>query len=185
MKKKFFSIALLISFVAFGQKNNKEIFDKELGLFVDSITVNFNKEAAPYLVFVARLQCNSKNNFCFTLGYILNSGFLNFMAVNYVYYFKNQPVVLIADSNVRLYSKFKEEVKKYDEKEKKKIVSKLFPSEDGGYSYVSEGLVYYKKKEIIQKKFYSNSDEIPIEKSIYGLFPLGIQATKIEGAKQR
>lgn len=48
----------------------------------------------------------------------------------------------------------------------KAIRDKLFPIEDGGYTYRSQGLTVFYNKNKMEKKFYEFSDDIPKEISI-------------------
>jgi hypothetical protein len=177
MKCFIISILFFISVFTYGQNNsnwdNAEVFKEELQLFADSIQASLKKTTSSYLVFVGRFYGNSKKSFCFTLGYILNSVDLNFVAPNYVYYFKDQPVVISIDSINKVPPLLRKELKEFNLTERKKVSLKLFPSEDGGFTYRSTGLTFCQQKGNVERKWYTNSDEIPFEKSIYKRFPMG------------
>src|SRR4051812_45500401 len=99
MKKYLILSLFLTNQYIYCQSNHKaEEFDKELQLFIDSTKINFNKAALPYLVFVSRFT-SSKENFCFTISYLLNSGELRMVAPNFIYYYKNLSVVISVDSS--------------------------------------------------------------------------------------
>jgi hypothetical protein len=184
-------ILLLSASAARVEKSNytareAEIFKAEFNLFVDSIKPFHNDFINQFVVYVAHFyQINPKDEeLCFTLGYILNEFQVKSIAPDYVYY-HNDEIVLIRCSNLTA-DIFKElQFKKIEKEDSVRIANKLFPAESGGFTYTSQGLVYCKEKERIARTFYSNADEIPLERSIYGNFPVGYKIELIERGEEK
>jgi hypothetical protein len=178
MKKIIYFLLICInSLFLFGQTsdriNRASEFNSELSSFIFDTKPTPDKNKYNYLVYVAYLYKNSNSNYCFTLGYILNSADYNYVTPNYIYSFKGEMVLV--RTNESEYSNLIKELgfKKIDKEEENKIIHKLYPSESGGFTYRSEGLVYCNSKGSAKKTFFENSDAIPLKESIYSHFPSG------------
>lgn len=185
MKKIIFLLLLFKGFYSFGNRDTCshkkfDLFKEELNFFIDTIKPN-SIGRGKYLVFVANIHYSnsSKNHFCFTLGYILNSFELEYVSANYVYYFKDEIVLISTDRKINNFF-IDPCFKKIEEEDSIKIRKKLFPEEDGGITAITRGYIYCQEADTISKTFYQNSDEIPLEKSIYKYFPSGGTIEQIE-----
>lgn len=185
MKKIILALLICNKTLLFSQKANTIItsdFNQELKSFISRTKPDTSKNSFNYFVYVASFfsDTTSKNSNCFTLGYILNSGEVSFISPDYVYYFNNE-VVIIRIHNA-LNKQLIEELgfKKFDTQEEDKIIHKLYPSEDGGFTYRDKGLTYCNINGAIKREFYNNADEIPFDRSIYKSFPTGGIIKRIE-----
>ncbi|OFY71450.1 MAG: hypothetical protein A3G23_11560 [Bacteroidetes bacterium RIFCSPLOWO2_12_FULL_37_12] len=162
----------------------KDAFNLELKSFID--TMKGRNGNLKYFVFVARVF-NSKPNgkdFCFTLGYILNEYELDDMDADYVYYFYDE-IILIRMGN-KTDKTFLEalNLKPILEQDCMKISNKLFPQNIGGITYIAHGLIYCANAEKTLRNFYENEDDIPLEISVYGNFPVGMRVEEVSPPKR-
>lgn len=149
-----------------------EALKAELQSFIDSIKPN-SPIRSKHAVFIANLFDIRPldSTFCFTLGYILNDDEVKYISPEYVYYF-NDEIVLIRGAPITTDIICKLMLKEITHDDSIRISNKLFPAKNGGLTYTAQGLVFCKEKEKIIRNFYRNSDEIPLDYSIYGNFPL-------------
>ncbi len=181
MKKTIVYFFILLPVFVFSQKtsfNQGEVLKRETSSFIDTVKTDFRSQDSIHLVFVTNIYSNSKSDFSFTLGYILNSGDMSYIEPNYFFNIKNQIVLVRIDplTNKTIMKELK--MKKITKAEKVKILKKLFPSESGGYIGMHWGLIYSENEQGYIKKFFHNENEIPFEKSIYNKFPIGIKVKK-------
>ena len=165
--------------------NKSKIFLNELNLFVhyyDSVSAIYSGDGRKYIVFVANIYYSDtiNKNFCFTLGYILNSNEYNNIKAQYYMDFGSDLVLIKFGNGFK-----REDLKELDLKvirtktefasvEKQvEIIRRLFPSELDGFTYTSYGLTYWNDGKQNKKIFYDNSDEIPRQISIWGQVPSG------------
>jgi hypothetical protein len=180
-------ILLLTSSNIFAQKKFVDyslFYKKELSNFIDTMKTFFTPNSFNYIVFVTRFREEPENPFCFTLGYILNSASLDEIGSNYYLILDNQLIIIRIDpdKNISLIKELK--LLEMDDASKERIRTKLFPSDDGGFTYIGQGLTacFNKRHET---KFFHNEDEILIDKSIYTKVPFGINVKLIEDQKSR
>src|ERR1043165_4203269 len=130
MKKLAIHLLLVLGLSAYSQTKLStpiEAFKREMSSFIDTVKTDFKIQDSIYLVFVANIHNNqSKSDFSFTLGYILNSGDLSYVNPNYCFFLKGQIIVIRIDPTLN--KKFIKEltVKKINKAEKLKILKKLF-----------------------------------------------------------
>ena len=171
---------------------NSQIFIKELKSFIshrDSISSLYNGDSRKYMVFVANIYFSdtTNKNFCFTLGYILNSN--EFLDINPQYYMDiDRDLVLIKlgngikpiDIDSLNLKVIKTKTESASEEKLVEIIRRLFPYELGGFSYTSDGLTFCESNGKVYKNFYKNSDLIPKEISIWYLVPTGYSVKLIK-----
>lgn len=183
--KNFLLIILIFALNYIYPQKDKQTFEtkefsKDLSLFIDSVKSSIKGVDSIYIVYFANVYSTKECDFGFTLGYIMNTANLLFLDPNYIYYCKNQIILVRIDP-----AKYKQLIKqlgfhKLDNKSSKKVKLKLFPSENGGYSDRGPGFTYCSKLENSSAKYYFNHDEIPFEISIYSSLPIGLKANKTE-----
>ncbi|HWY11165.1 MAG TPA: hypothetical protein VN026_07570 [Bacteroidia bacterium] len=187
MKKLTFLILLFCGFISLAANKDslltKKIksFNKELQFFMDTMNSK-HSEDSQYLVFATKFYDSNdkKEEYCFTLGYILNSGEYSIISPYYYYYYKNNYVLIkIKEAeNKKLIKQLG--LKKITKEDSLKIINRLFPSENGGFSYRGKSIIFCNDKNKQTRTFYGNRDEIPFEKSILGPLPSGIKIEKIK-----
>jgi hypothetical protein len=177
MKKIIFITFFIFCHKLLLSQNNDAInineFNKELLSFINVTKPDSSKYSYNYFVYVANFYSDSINGRCFTLGYILNSAEYNYINPNYVYYFHDEIVLIRVKELENEELMTKTNFNKIDKEKAFTVKAKLYPSEDGGFTYISKGLIYRKIKDKVETKLYDNSDEIPSEKSIFSNFPSG------------
>jgi hypothetical protein len=156
-----------------------EQFKNELENFIDNTKMEF-KGSARFLVFVVHLYEGSKRinskDLCFTLGYILNSFEVPTVAPEFILYHKEE-IILVRGNEKRHRTLFRDlGIKKIAQDDIIKLKNKL---SEGSFTYIGKGLTYCNVKGKVNKTFYNNADEIPLEKSIYGNFPEGVRIRKV------
>ena len=173
--KKLVTLGLIVSSTLFYKASmpstsiSAKEFNNELSGFIDTLMHDHSKYTFSYLVFVAKFYSDSGS--CFTLDYILNSWDYSYVNPTYVYSYQNNLIVIKFDKEsnyVKLINRLG--FKKIDEKSKDVIIKKLFPAEDGGFTYRSRALTYCNNHGKITKLFYNNADMIPPDRSIYDNF---------------
>ena len=153
-------------------------YKKELSCFIDTTKTFFKPKSFKYVVFVAKFRINSDCSHCFTLGYILNSASIEELHANY-YMMLDDQVILVKipqnEKNVRLIRELK--LIEMNDTSKEEFKLKLFPSDDGGFTYISQGLTacFNKRKKVT---FFRNADEIPFRESIFSPLPKNITIEK-------
>lgn len=142
-----------------------EILKEEIFQFVSKINIEYinHNENAIFVVKVFNYD-TTKNECCFTLGYILNSSEYNDISPSHF---------SICDSNYVIYNFIEEnyifdtDINDINDIDRKNIEKILFPISEGGITYTAQNLYYSKIGKTIVKTFYENEDEVPFEKSIY------------------
>ncbi|OFY71451.1 MAG: hypothetical protein A3G23_11565 [Bacteroidetes bacterium RIFCSPLOWO2_12_FULL_37_12] len=161
-----------------------DVFNLELKSFIDTIKVR--NRNTKYHVFVAHIF-NSKphrEDFCFTLGYILNEYDVDAIAPDYVYYFYDEIILIRMDKKTDKTFLEAINIKPILEQDNMKILNKLFPQKIGGFTYIAQGFIYCEKAEKTKRTFYENSDDIPLEISIFGNFPVGMRVEEVSPPKR-
>jgi hypothetical protein len=166
----------------FGQDtcaNDKaQIFKKELLSIIDSVRKQSHDQNMEYEIFVARFYHldKDKNDFSFTLGYIVNSNEFNLMDANYFLEIGKEVLIVRLSDSVFIKELSKIGVKKFDpfdHTEEIKIVQRLFPKDLGLISYDPFGLTFYSRGCNVKKTYHQSSSDISREVSIYDLYPTG------------
>jgi hypothetical protein len=163
--------SLCILFMGFIKRplfNQQEELKTELRMFIDTIQKNSKGRYVGYFVKIYHKDFQKKD-FCFALGYFYNDfEYECCLDVNYMFYLDNR--IIIANVNPitdgAIIKEFK--MKKITTKDKDQILKKFCPSITcGSDSYVGRGLTYCNYKENIEKIFYNDASNMPIEASIY------------------
>jgi hypothetical protein len=153
----------------------ENVIIKELSSFIDTVKPH-SIGNGKYNVYVLHLFSDSQSNkICFTIGYIMNSS--NYKYIKPQYFFKlEEEFILVRYNQDLLEQNFNFTLPTYQKiggSYTVPIVQKLFPSDLGGITGITRGLVYCSDGINYHKVLYDNSDQIPIEKSIYASFPTG------------
>lgn len=183
MKNTIIIIFLLKSTFIICSVNNDTTLSKKTYEFKQELKDFISKskphcvDSGAYAVYVANFYHSDieRKEFCFTLGYISNSVSYSYITPNYIYYL-NKDIILLK-INDKTEKRLIKELKLYKitKSDSINIFKKLFPSESGGITGRTRGLTYCDDNGNIHKTFYKNSDEIPLDKSIYSSFPSGVE----------
>ncbi len=133
---------ITITFLGFKLSNNKQELEKGLKFFIDTTRATHNKKNKNF-VYVLKLFHKEKNDFCFSISYILNTADYNLVHPNYFIDFSDEIVLIETDSikDKQIISGFN--FKKITDKDKERVLNKLYPSEDGGWTYSAYIYTYY------------------------------------------
>jgi hypothetical protein len=149
-------------------------YKKELSCFIDTTRTFFKPKSFKYIVFVAKFRKEPECSDCFTLGYILNSASIEEIYANYYMMLDDQVILVKISPNEENMGLIKElKLTEMNDISKEKFRLKLFPSDDGGFTYISQGLTAcFSRRQ--KATFYRNADEIPYEESIFPPLPKNI-----------
>jgi hypothetical protein len=160
------------------KNKNADIFLKETTSFIDSIKSGNDIGNGLYTVYVAYLYHVNKPDFCFTLGYILNSYEFNIIDADY-YITVDSEIVLITTEgktpDLFLINELKrlnvQQFDSFDYSKQVRIVQKLYPKDVGSITYEPPGITVSIKDCLIDKKVYKSATDIPEKMSVYHSFP--------------
>lgn len=178
IKRQILFFGFLLSFIIIHSKNDschfKTLNDitRILKTYIDSAKKNSIGEGE-YNIYVINVFVlnEKKKELGFTLGYINNEYDLDFMEPWLFRSYSDEIAIIKYNGKINIKSFDCLGYKEIQESEIQKIRKKLFPKKDGGITGTSIGWVYYSRKNNSRITYYENSDEIPIDKSIYSKFP--------------
>jgi hypothetical protein len=181
----------LISFLTFPQEKRYMLqpdnLKAEINWFIDTVKENSIGNDI-YNVYVLYLYQDDEEKLCFTLGYIDNYSFYQFVAPEYFFMISDEYIIVRIDKNVQnsklnFYHSLPE-LTSIKDTSSLQISQKLFPEEVGFITGITEGMIVcYSDSGNYERIFYQNSDEIPPDKSIYVEFPRGGSIELIKDGK--
>jgi hypothetical protein len=130
-----------------------------------------HNEFIEYVLYV--YKSDDQKGICYTLGYIMNSDDYRYILPKYFFKVDNEIVLVRLSKNIAIDSLKGIKLEKLDRYNQIKIVQKLYPSSLGGFTYQPPGMTFCISEGNVERKYYQNADEIPLEKSIYATFPTG------------
>ena len=181
MKKLLLIILLVgIHILSFGQLKIRDANQllKEMKWFIDTVN-NYhisNKSANnQYIVYALYVYKNTNldSGICITMGYILNSNDSRYILPTHYIKLGDEYILVRLDNKIVSSDLEGIELIKFNtyQDDAVKIIQKLYPSAIGGFTYYTPGVIFCWDKNKMERKYYENADEIPMDKSIWAIIP--------------
>ncbi len=135
--------------------------------FIDKINNEYINNSRFAVFVIYGIESDSSKKLCLTISYIMNSYEYEFIESQHYFKYKDNFVIISSSRvfDISLLHDFSP--KTITSTDKEKIINTLFPKKRGGITYTAQALLYCIDNNKLSKSFFENSDNLPLDKSIY------------------